>query len=76
MHLVYERAMGQMQAVDLLHRMLYFLMSLIGAQLIHKSEEHLRHSVFICLSSITQSFFLFFTFFMTSIAFKVHINDN
>ena len=34
------------------------------------------HSVFICLSSITQSFFLFFTFFMTSIAFKVHINDN
>ena len=34
------------------------------------------HSVFICLSSITLSFFLFFTFLMTSIAFKVHINDN
>ena len=34
------------------------------------------HSVFICLSPVTQSFFLFFTFFMTSIAFKVHINDN
>ena len=39
-------------------------------------RERLIHSVFICLSSITQSFFLFFTFFMTSIAFKVHINDN
>ena len=34
------------------------------------------HSVLICHSSVTQSFFLFFTFFMTSIAFKVHINDN
>ena len=36
----------------------------------------LIHSVLICHSSVTQSFFLFFTFFMTSIAFKVHINDN
>ena len=41
-----------------------------------KSWTLVDHSVFICLSSITQSFFLFFTFFMTSIAFKVHINDN
>ena len=36
----------------------------------------MTHSVFKCLSPVTQSFFLFFTFFMTSIAFKVHINDN
>ena len=41
----------------------------------HKSSA-LHHSVFKCLSPVTQSFFLFFTFFMTSIAFKVHINDN
>ena len=32
--------------------------------------------MFKCLSRVNQSFFLFFTFFMTSIAFKVHINDN
>ena len=39
-------------------------------------SSQLAHSVFKCLSPVTQSFFLFFTFFMTSIAFKVHINDN
>ena len=42
----------------------------------NKYSHFAAHSVLICHSSVTQSFFLFFTFFMTSIAFKVHINDN